>query len=465
MRSRDLEEFALFAEQGTGKTKIAIDNTAYLYAKGEVDALVVIAPNGVHFNWWENEIPAHMPPYIPCVGFVWRSAKAGLASTQKAFNEVMYADDKLKVFCFNIDAVITKKGFEALKKILNLHKCMLVVDESHFIKTPKAQRTKKIIKLGKLASYRRILTGTPVTQSPLDLYTQLAFLSEHILGFTSFYAFRNRYADMHDEVNRKTGRSYKVVTGYKHLEELTLALDTHGARVRKEDCLDLPPKLFEKYYVDLSKEQKRIYKSLSDDLFAELNGEEITTPLVLTKMLRLQQVVGGHFPTEEGEMRIDEVCPRELALLDILSASSGKVIIWSRFTAEIRALSKIIRTIYGDSSCVEYYGATSQDERMNNVSHFQDADSDVRFFIGQPRSGGTGITLHQAETVIYYSNDFSLATRLQSEDRAHRIGQTKNVTYVDIVANDTLDSKVTEALRNKLELASIVTQDNIREWI
>jgi SNF2 family DNA or RNA helicase len=463
-RTREAHTHALLLEQGTGKTKIVIDTAAYLYASGLIDTLLVVAPNGVHNVWVESEIPEHMPEYIAYEYFAWNSKRSKSKSYMACFDDTIANGQVLSIFAFNVDAVITKKGFEALNRILTYRRCLFVIDESHTIKTPSAQRTKELIKLSKMAYYKRILTGTPVTQGPLDLYSQFEFLDESILGFTSYYAFRNRFAVLAEEINFRTKKKYVVVKGYKSIEELSKMIEPYSSRVVKKECLDLPDKLYQKRYVYLSDKQRSIYDSLRDTLIAELDGEQLSAPLVLTKMLRLQQIMGGHFPTEESIERIDKVCPRESALLELLEETSSKVIIWARFTAEIRALERLIRQIYKHHSVVTYFGETSSDERLRAIERFQNDDT-CRFFIGQPKSGGTGITLHAASTVIYYSNDFSLATRLQSEDRAHRIGQHKNVTYIDLIARDTLDFKICKALRDKLDIASAITKDDIREWI
>ena len=491
-RSRDLEAFALFLEQGTGKSKIIIDNAAYLWAQLKIDCLIVVAPKGVHQNWPDNELPLHMPDWVQTDCFTWDSAKSknkGFQRDLKKFFEPPV--DTFKCFFINIDAIQTKAGLEALKYLLRFRKCLLALDESQTIKSPSAKRSKLMIELGPLAVYRRDLTGTPITQGPLDIYTQMEFLDPEILGFGSFYSFRARYADLYNDVNwqtcpfKKDGqlpcrrdvskclahrpkcKRYETIQAYKNLEELTQKLEPYSVRITKDDCLDLPPKLYQKAYVELSKEQRTLYETLKTELIAEFEGKEVSAALMLTRMLRLQQITGGFFPTDEdGDPIVIPSSQRFAVLASLLEdiPHNRKVIIWARFTAEIKHIEQLIIDAFGKESVVTYYGATSAKDRMENVNRFQ-LDPNTRFFVGNAKAGGRGLTLHAATTMIYYSNDFSLETRLQSEDRAHRIGQNHAVTYIDLIAKNTLDARIVRALRNKKTIADQITGDNIKEWL
>ena len=465
LASRDNPSFGLLMEQGTGKTKVVIDSAAYLYNKGEVDTLVVIAPNGVHENWVLNEIPTHLPDYIDRITFTWNSKKTSGKKYTKDLEKFVGTQGKLRVFCINIDAVNTKKGFTTVRALLTGGSTMLVVDESHKIKSPKASRTKKIISLGGHAKYRRIMTGTPVTQGPLDLYTQFNFLDENILGFGSYYTFRNHFADLETKQNHSTGKDYTVVTGYKNLDELKSLIHENSFRVTKDECLDLPDKLYQLRYVELSDQQRVLYEMVKQELLAFFEDQLLSAPLALTKLLRLQQIIGGFFAPDDGApIPIDEKNPRLEAMTDVVDQLSGKTIVWARFTAEIKMIAETLKMIYGPKSCVTYFGETKAADRSEAVRKFQE-DENVKYFIGNPKAGGTGLTLHAASSMIYYSNDFSLETRLQSEDRCHRIGQHSNVTYIDLVAPDTVDQKVVQALRAKKNIADLITGDKIKTWL
>lgn len=491
MSSRDKEYFALLMEQGTGKSKVTVDTAAWLYNTGKIDAMLVIAPNGVHSNWVINEIPAHMPEYIQCHSAIYRSSMN--KEEEKKLCTVLESPAGMKIVAINIEALVTQKGVNFVKTFLINYRSLLVVDESSMIKSPKAQRTKNLLKLAIHAKYRRILTGTPVTQGPLDLYTQFTFLDPHILRTNSFYAFRNRYAIMKEM--HTAGRSFMNVVGYTNLDELTKLIEPHSYRVTKAECLDLPEKLYSKRYVSLSQNQSQLYNQLKKDIVAEFNGMVSSAPLALTKLLRLQQIVGGFyqpdailldcdkyefeaneycesvegkphvFASQQPPVAIDKVNPRVESLIELLEETNGKVIIWARFRAEISAISEAIRERFGDESLVQYHGGVSSDERQTAVQAFQQVER-VRYFIGHVQAGGKGLTLHAATSVIYYSNDFSLENRLQSEDRCHRIGQKHNVTYIDMIAEGTLDEKIVETLRNKKSIADLITGDEpLNTWV
>jgi SNF2 family DNA or RNA helicase len=362
----------------------------------------------------------------------------------------------------NVEAFSTKKGLEFAAKFMNCHKTLMAVDESTTIKTPTAKRTKSICTLGKHAKYRRILTGSPVTKSPLDLYTQCGFLDEELLGFGSFYSFRNRYAVMVDR--NFGGRRVQIPTGYQRLDELSEILKKFSDRVLKEDCLDLPPKTYIERQVDLTDEQSKAYATMKSAALATLKGKMATAPHVLTQMMRLHQITCGHLKNDDGS--ITEVKSNRIkALLEVLDEVEGKVIIWANYVYDIKQIVNAISDEYGDDSIVQYYGAVDAEKRQDNIKKFQDPNSKARFFIGNPQTGGYGITLTAANNVIYYSNGYDLEKRLQSEDRAHRIGQKKAVTYVDLIAPKTVDEKIRKALRKKINIATQVMGEELRDWI
>ena len=338
----------------------------------------------------------------------------------------------------------------------------MAIDESTSIKTPTAKRTKAILALGKLATYRRILTGSPVTKSPLDLYTQCNFLHEELLGFNSYYTFRNRYATMIDR--NFGGRRVQIVGGYKRLDELSDSLKKFSYRVLKEDCLDLPEKVYIQREVELSDEQRQIYATMKSAALAQLKGKMATAPHVLTQLMRLHQITCGHLKNDDDT--ITEIKNnRMVELLDVLDEVEGKVIIWANYVYDIQQIVKAISKKFGEDSIVQYYGAIPADIRQKNIERFQDSNSNARFFVGNPQTGGYGITLTAANNVIYYSNGYDLEKRLQSEDRAHRIGQKKSVTYVDFITPKTVDEKIVKALRKKMNIATEIMGEELREWI
>jgi len=458
-KSWNKETYAYFMEMGTGKTKVLIDNAAMLYDKGKIDGVLIIAPKGVIKTWYEQELPTHLPDHIENVSILWQ---ANITKTQKEkLDSLFEPEELLHILIMNVEAFSTTKGTEFAHKYISCHNTLMVIDESTTIKNPSAKRTKNILKLSTETKYRRIMTGSPVTKNPLDLYSQCEFLDPWLLDFTSYYAFRNRYAEM--KTLNVRGRSIQIVDKFKNLGELSDQLKEFSYRVLKEDCLDLPEKNWTKRQITLTPDQRKLYIQMKQTALAHLNGKVTSTVTVLTQLMRLHQITCGHFTADDGSTQpIDN--NRISELMNVISEMEGKAIIWAHYQYDITSIIKEIVKVHGPGSVVDYYGLTPQDERQDNIRKFQD-DPRCRFIVGTPSTGGYGITLTAANTVIYYSNGYDLEKRLQSEDRAHRIGQKKNVTYVDIIAEDTVDEKIVKALRDKINIASQVLGEELKAWI
>jgi SNF2 family DNA or RNA helicase len=458
-KSWNKETYAYFMEMGTGKTKVLIDNMSMLYDKGKIDGALIIAPKGVVKTWYEQEIPTHLPDHIENVTVLWQPNIT--KKQQEKLESLFEIETALHILVMNVEAFSTEKGMKFASKFLNSHKVLMAIDESTTIKTPTAKRTRNIIDLGEYAKYRRIMTGSPVTKNPLDLYTQCYFLDPYLLDHASYYSFRNRYAVMKSMHVR--GRTIQVVHAFQNLGELSEKLQGFSYRVLKEDCLDLPPKNWTKRHITLSNEQKKVYDQMKKEALATLNGKVTSTMTVITQLMRLQQITCGHFVADDGSTQ--EIKNNRITeLMEVLAEIEGKAIIWGHWQKDIQNIVGEIEKIYGPGSVVSYYGLTPQDERQDNIRRFQD-DPKCRFMVGTPSTGGYGITLTAANTVIYYSNGYDLEKRLQSEDRAHRIGQKKNVTYIDIIAEDTVDDKIVKSLREKINIASEVLGEELRDWI
>ena len=457
-----VKNYALFLEMGTGKTKLAVDTAGALYEAGQIDTVLVIAPKGVYANWTQKEIPIHLPERIERSVLQWQPNFT--KKYTKEIRKLATTHTALHWLVMNVEAMSTKKGAAAAHKYLSMNPHNLViVDESTTVKNRKAQRTKNIVKAGELAKYRRILTGSPITKNPMDLYSQCAFLDDSLLGFKSYYAYQNRYAVVR---SRSLGsRAFQEIVGYRRLDELHDKLDRFSARVLKEDCLDLPDKIYQSREVTLTKEQTTAYKQMQELALAQLaTGELSTTASVLTQIMRLQEICCGHLRTDDGDIqplpskRMDE-------LLNVIDEMLGKVIIWATWVYDIEKIVETLRERYGPESAEGFYGATPQDARQDIVERFQDPDSDLRFFVGNPKTGGYGLTLTAATNMIYYNNGYDLETRIQSEDRAHRIGQEHHVLYVDLISPGTVDEKILKALRGKIDLAQEVLGEDPRNWI
>ena len=442
--------WAWFMEMGTGKTKVCIDNIAVLYDKGKVDRALVIAPNGIKRNW-RNELSVHMPDHVEYRVAVWSASPK--KKEKEELDQLSVMTDQLTILIMNIEALSTQRGAEFARKFVFSGSCFMVVDESTTIKNHAARRTKNIMKIAKLAKYRRIMTGSPVTKSPLDLYSQLEFLGGWILDQSNYYAFRARYAVI---VQRSVGtHSFQHIIRYQRLDELQDKLKDCSTRVLKSDCLDLPEKLYTKRSVAMTPEQLKAYVEMKKSAITFFENNPMTAASVLTQMIRLHQITCGHVKTDDGEVKSIKN-NRIKELLQVLQETDGKVIIWAVYRHDIQTIEKEIADEYGKETVASYYGDTKDSIRQSIVDDFMDSDSNLRFFIGNPKTGGYGLTLTSSHTVVYYSNDYSLEVRMQSEDRAHRIGQTNKVTYVDLMAEGTIDEKIVKALNNKIDLASQV---------
>jgi len=463
--SGEKPEFAYFMEQGTGKTWVAINNACYLFLQKKVDGLLVVCPNAMK-DVWEEELHTHAPESIDMDIFVWeaRTRHKAEAWILRQMNGVQ----PLRVLIMNTEAFSGEIGARVGALFVARHGTYAVVDESTKIKSNSAKRTKTITKIGKGAYYRRIMSGTPITQSPLDIFSQARFLNINLLGHSSYWSFRNRYAIM-------GGFNMRQVVGYSHLDELQELVSRFSYRKLKAECLDLPEKIYEKRVFELEPDQQKLYNEMRDDMVAELGGKKVSVTIALQKITALSRIVGGFFPYDGEDddglpvrmlTEIPGVNPKLAALYDLIEDAPGdKFIIWAKFTAEIEMIGEALAGTFGQDQVRLFYGKTTKDQRKESRLAFQNDPNRARFFVGQAKAGGMGLTLTASHQVVYYSNDYDLEARIQSEDRAHRIGQTKNVVYTDLVAKGTIDLRLLASLRNKKGLADLVTGDPTLSWL
>jgi len=458
--SVEKDNFALLMDMGTGKTKVCLDTLAYNFENNRSDFAIIVAPKGVIANWI-GEIETHLPKRIDRQVVLWKPNLTKIK--RKELTDLYEENGKLKILLMNIEAFSTKKGVEVSEFFVKKFKVFMAVDESTTIKNRQAKRTKSICKVGRGAVMRRILTGSPVTKSPMDLFSQMDFLSPDILGFKSYYAFQARYA----VVQRRSmgAHSFNQITGFQRLDELTEKLDDCSFRVRKEDCLDLPDKVYMRREVGLTEEQTDAYVQMKNLALARLdNGDLSTTKNVLTQIMRLQQICLGSLTDDDGTVHALK-SNRLSELMDICEEIQGKAIIWATWTQDIRSIAEALRDRFSVQAVATLHGETPDSDRQQIVETFQDRQSELRFIVGHPKTGGYGLTLTAANTVIYYSNSYDLELRLQSEDRAHRIGQENKVTYIDLISPKTIDEKIVDALRNKIRIADLVLGEDARDWL
>jgi len=475
------EYFGLLADMGTGKTWIILNNFADLWQSNLCAAVLVLAPNGVHLNWTRLELPQHMPDWVRYKTATWQ---ADMNKTeQRAFEQFMTRSaGELRVFAMNWEAMSTPRGFAAAERFcITGSNLMIVADESDAVKNPNSIRTENLMKLKKYSRWRRIMTGTFVTQAPFDAFSQMSFLDEAILGTTSYFAFKAEYAEMIPagskfirSIAEKANASRRAdgkrsirknmiqivrkgpggLPKYRNLDKLSRLIGPHVFRVLKSECLDLPPKVYKTVLFELTKQQKEVYKKAKVE--CRLVFENRETPFnKLVAVQKLAQITSGYFlhPEAEEPVRIPGENPKLDLLVDRCKALRGnKIIIWARYRVEIADI--VARLREEGFNVVEYHGGTSMIDRVSAIESFERGAADV--WVGNQQAGGTGITLVAASYVIYFSNSFSLRDRLQSEDRAHRIGQTKSVTYLNLAGKGTVDESAINSLLNKKDVAEMI---------
>lgn len=500
------KEFAaLLMEYGTGKSKTTIDNAGILFEQGKIKAMLVVAPSGVHTQWVDEQVPEHLPDRIPVISRFWKSTqtKKFKASLEEFWKP--YHTDSLKIFTVNVEATSTSKNAQNfILNFLKSFKTLLVYDEATRIKTPSAKAAKFATKIGKLAPYRRILTGSIVTREPFDCYAPYRFLNPGFWGGMSFHVFKHTYGkwkknyrfvknikqlyncpycgqSVNLEIVRPGGVAmckcpackkicrnnlpwqakkaiknqgkfeYPVLIGYKDMPKLRGKVATCSFIARKVECLDLPEQIFSPIYAELNAEQKRLYAELKADLYTEYNDTELEVKSKIALTTRFQQIVGGFFP--ETNEPIGKRNPKLDALLYDLEdiSTDAPVIVWARFRAEIEAIAKALSDRYKNKVVELYYGDTPKPERQRIIQDFKAGKID--FFVANPASAGTGLNLQKAYIQYYYSNSFKAEDRWQAESRTHRNGQKNVCLYKDIFIKGTVDDSIKKSTRRKKDLA------------
>ena len=524
-RHKDDDYFALFLEMGVGKSKIAIDIASYKYEKGDIDAVLIIAPNHVHSQWIKEQYPIHCS--VDYKSFIWNSAKKGTNYYSNMMDEFLTPKwPKLKVFAVNVEAFQSQGIVPFVATYLKHNKVFTIIDEATRIKTPTAKRSKTVHRIEKYGQ-RCILTGTPVTKSPFGLWSMFEFLKHNYFG-CNFFIFQARHGVMMQGINERTGGRYKTlidektwaivlsqlkkqeelrgnaglmdsdfedVAGgmslseknvrfiwkqkefkkFKRLDELKEQIDPVTSYATKKECLDLPEKIYETVYLEMSKEHRKVYNTLKSKLLVEYEGKDLTVINKVALTTRLMQIAGGYFPyIEERELEIGNniiISEKKAGMLigkknlkverikdELEEMSNFPVIIWCKFVMELEAVYAELKKDY---RCAIYYGKTSNLERGYIIEDFKAGNYDI--FIGNPSVAGFGLNLQNATTQLYYSNGFNVEERLQAEDRSHRIGVKSNCLYKDIVYKDSIDEKVTRAITSGRGLNDYFKATTLRE--
>lgn len=472
--------FGYLLEMGLGKSKILIDNICILREFGTLRRALIIAPMAACGNWYRKELPEHVPERVQRIAkiLLWRG---GRTDYERSMVQWLSGPDAppLSILIVNIEAIsAVRETVDVCRRFVEAGRCLVAVDESQQIKNHDSKRTEKIIALGRMAEFRRIMTGTEVTKWPLDVYSQFEFLYERCLGSGSFFGFRKRYAITRqvwvgggasggDPDAERKRRKITMVDGYRDLDSLTSLMEPHCIIAKKADCLDLPPKVRSRLEVELTSKQEEMYREIQSYGSAEIDGQYVSYKIAAGKVQRLHQVVCGHVTTESGEHR--EVPCNKLSVFEQYAESvSSPTIVWCAYLRDVQRVVEKLESM--GRRVVRYDGSVSERDRAAAIYRFQGQyggltcpDGELAdWFVGTPNSGGRAITLTRAKNVLYYSYTDDLELRLQSEDRAHRIGQTGTVVYTDLVAPGTVEDGILHSLMEKKSLADIIAEGPAR---
>jgi SNF2 family DNA or RNA helicase len=478
---RDLTEFAYLMDQGTGKTKTIIDDVAHNYRNGRINAFLIISPNSVKTNWVDcdedeknpDQITVHMPDDVPVIkaSYFSNPSRTQQAALDKVFKAINLKSQALVILSLNVESLYLERVQKMLQEYCHKRDVFCAIDESTRIGRHSAKRSKVAHNLRKVTKVRRIASGTPVIKSPLKAYSQFYFLNPNIMGIPTFTEFQARYAIVRGQHN--------TPVSYTNLDELRSKIAGCSYRVTKEQCLDLPPKVYVKRMIPLTPEQNRLYQQMRREAIVAIQKTQrmvdghvyIEATNVMVQMLRLQQIVAGYLPLidedtgkQSGVIKIGNSMPPKIEeTLDLMeSCEDEKVIIWCKFKFEVREMCDALAR--AGITYVKFDGDTSEQERIHARQAFQ-SDPALRCFVGQIQTGGIGLNLFAASQVVYLSNPFATEDRVQSEDRAHRIGQTRSVTYTDLISPKTIDERVLDVLRANKRVSEMVLGDTYQDWI
>lgn len=469
-----LDCFSWLQEMGLGKTYSVL----WDWVESGLPDLLVIAPAGSYHNWWDtrpgvvSELDKFLLPELRerlLVQGYW----AGMgAAARRGVDEFLACRDQPRALFVNVEALsATERARELVASFIGPG-CMMVIDESTRIRTPDSKRTDWIVRIGKAAQARRIMTGFPTPKGPLNLYSQFEFLDWRILGYQSYWTFRMRYAVMKQVAtgvypDPRTGeikqRLSWIDVAYRHEEELQAALEPYSFRALKKDHMSLG-KVYLTREVELTDEQVRAYRELETQAFTVLDGGEfVTAKLRVNLVMRLHQIVCGHAHSMDGAV-VDLKSRRIAALLEILEEVSGKAVIWCAYGDDVRLIGEALEGEYGEGAVARFWGGNADTRHMDEARWKGDAA--CRWMVATEGAGGVGNNWTAAGTAVYYSNSYDLEHRVQSEDRIHRDGQTESAcTYVDLIVRGSVDERIVEVLAAKMDMAARVMGEDFREWI
>lgn len=446
-KSWGLEAAAWFAKMGTGKTFAAIHLACARHQSGQINTVLVICPSTLK-NTWKKEFEKYSTSPYQFKNF----------DTKALWIDEFYSLDTLdlKVMAVSVEGLgVSEALFDGVCGIFVKNNVMIILDESSRIKNPSALRTKRTLEFRQASKYRIILNGTPIALGIQDLWAQYEFLDPDIIGSGDYWAFKSRHLEM-------GGFESRQIIGYKNVEELMKAIEPYTVEVGK-DVLNLPPKVYKQIYLTATLEQKKYLKVVKAG-FDEDNKVHVKVDNVLERILRWKQIVGGWLPKhdiESNNVTLEPLKsnPKFDALLSLVedNIETSKFIIWSTFIHEIEFIHKQLDLKFGDGCAVSYYGATTAEDRTHALEAYN-TDPKTKFFVGNPATAGLGLTLISGlnDVMVYYTNTNAYIDRMQSEDRAHRIGQKNTVTVIDLVVEKTVDELILESTKEKMSVEEYV---------
>lgn len=454
------DAYGLWHDPGLGKSKQALDYATHLFDTKAITGLVVVAPNGVHRNWAVNEIPRHLPDADSFAKVLWFTKRAKTSEHRLAAEHALLSERAILLLSY--DALMTPEGAAYVRRFLDRFRSLLVLDESQYVKTPGAQRTKRVLAMARYAPYRRELSGTFLANGPFDAYSQLRFLSPAAwleAGCLSFAAFRNVFGVFERRFLAGGARHYDHLVSYKNLDLLSKTIAKWGSRLKQEDVLsDLPERTYSRRYFSLSTRARSIYEDLKRNYLVEREtGGILTAPLAIVRLLRFQQITSGYLPASDLEpelMPIEERNPRLACLVETLEELRGTpTLVWAKYDRDVDLVMTAARE--AGWRPVRFDGLVSEEQRAANLKAFQD-DATADLFVSKASVGGVGLTLTRARAEVFYNTGWQPAEREQAERRAYRIGTKHPVVIYDIVAEGTVDETILDTLAEKGDIIARV---------
>lgn len=450
---------AYFWQMRTGKSKMVIDNACWLAGQGEIDGVLVLAPNGVHLNWTRKELPTHMWNEFNYNALAWRFSQRDMPEQFKAFiDDCAFVD--LSWFAINLESMTRPEIKNALRRFERLcPNFLLVVDESHHFRRPGAKRTARARAIARRAKYVRILSGTSLDNSALHAFSQFELLEKGALGFTRFDDFKEHYATF-KTLRTRGNRKYEALDSYKNLDELKERMAPFTSVVLREDCDDLPDLIPDQRLIEPSNRQVTLYRALLKMDLHELEEIDIYSPLDGgAKMNKLQQVLSGFVYDDAGKPKVlPGGNPRLEALAEELELDDCRCVVWCRFTQDILFVADMLRK--KGITFTEYHGKMNQDVREEGYLNFQ-RDDGPRVLIGQPQAGGEGLDMSQASKIIWYTQISDNIVRTQANERATKIGG-KSIQLIDFLVPDSVDEYYLGLIADKRSVADDVSRYGLR---